>query len=149
MAVPFGAVEHAYRWRHRLRRRLLDARLRLVAGDARAAAAMLEELESESAERGIRRYTLQARLLLARARRAQGVDVDLDALAPELAALGTAAGLDGWRLAAETAAAFDAPAWREAARAQCARIAAHAGGRRAEFERYAASVVESTSIRAT
>jgi tetratricopeptide (TPR) repeat protein len=149
MAVPFGAVEHAYRWRHRLRRRLLDARLRLLAGDAPAAAAMLEELESESAERGIRRYTLQARLLLARARRAQGAAVDLDALAPELDALGAAAGLDGWRLAAETAAAFDAPAWRDAARAHCARLAGQAGGRRAEFERYAASVVESTSIRAT
>jgi hypothetical protein len=75
--------------------------------------------------------------------------VDLDPLLPELDALGAAAGLDGWRLAAEVATAFDAPVWRDAARAHCARVAGHAGARRAEFERYAATLVESTSIRAS
>ncbi len=149
MARPFGDREHAYRWRHRIRRRLLEARLRLLAGEAAAAAEMLEELEREAVARGARRYAIQARLLGAVARRRQGIAVDLAGLAPELDALGAAGGLDGWRLAAEVAGAFDAPAWRDAARRLCAGLAATAGPRRTAFERYAASVVESTSMRAT
>ncbi|HEY2703271.1 MAG TPA: hypothetical protein VGL20_06235, partial [Candidatus Dormibacteraeota bacterium] len=149
MARPFGDVEHAYRWRHRIRRRLLEARLCLLGGDAPAAEAMLEELEREAVSRGARRYLLQARLLLAVARRAQGIPVDLAALAPEREALAAAGGLDGWRLAAEVAAAFDAAAWRDAARRLCAGLAGHAGSRRAGFESYAATVLDSTSIRAT
>jgi tetratricopeptide (TPR) repeat protein len=148
-AAPFGEVEHAYRWRHRLRRRLLEARLHLLAGDALSAVAMLEDLESESMERGVRRYTLQARLLLARARHAQRIDVDLGDLASELGALPEVAGLDGWRLAAEVARAFDSPAWRDAARRLCAVLAVHAGERRAAFEVHASRVLESTSTPVT
>ncbi|MEA2617536.1 MAG: hypothetical protein QOE72_3319 [Chloroflexota bacterium] len=149
MARPFGEVEHAFRWRHRIRRRLLEARLRLLGGDAPAAEAMLEELEREAVARGARRYLLQARLALAVARRAQGQAVDLAALAPEREALGAAGGLDGWRLAAEVGAAFDAPAWRDAARDLGSRLSAHAGARHGGFDAYAARVIDRASIRAT
>ncbi|HEV7465204.1 MAG TPA: AAA family ATPase [Candidatus Dormibacteraeota bacterium] len=149
MARPFGEVEHAFRWRHRIRRRLLEARLCLLGGEAPAAEAMLEELEREAVARGARRYLLQARLALAMARHAQGVAVDLAALAPEREALGAVGGLDGWRLAAEVAAAFDAPAWRDAAGQLGSRLSAHAGRRRDAFEGYAARVIERTSIRTT
>ncbi|HEX3606990.1 MAG TPA: BTAD domain-containing putative transcriptional regulator [Candidatus Dormibacteraeota bacterium] len=146
-ARPFVEVEHAFRWRHLLRRRLLEARLRLLEGEAAEAAAMLEELEREAGVRGARRYVLQARLAGALARRAQGVEVDVAGLEPERAALAEAAGLDGWRLAAQVAAGLGAPAWRDTARRLCAQLAGCAGPRRAEFETYAARVMESTSIR--
>ncbi|TMD93583.1 MAG: hypothetical protein E6I76_14435 [Chloroflexi bacterium] len=96
-------------------------------------------------ERGIRRYTLQARLLLARARHVQGIVVDLGGLASELGPLPEVAGLDGWRLAAEVGRTFDSAAWRDAARRLCAVLAVHAGERRAAFEAHASRVLESTS----
>ena len=149
-AEPFAGVEHAFRWRHLLRRRLLDARLRLLGGDPAAAEELLAGLEAEAAERGVRRYLLQARLLRARARAARGAAVDRDALAPELEALATTAGLDGWRFAAAVAAALDAPEWRDAARRLGAAVAANAGERRGGFELpYASTLIESASIRAT
>jgi tetratricopeptide (TPR) repeat protein len=141
-AAPLAEVGHAFRWRHLLRRRLLEARLRLLAGEGPAAAAALEELESDAVEQGVRRYVLQARLHLALARRAMGVDVDLDRLAPERAALPAVAGLDGWRLAAEVGRAFDAEAWRDAARRLCVALAVHTGERRAAFEGHASRVLD-------
>ncbi len=66
-AAPLSEVEHAFRWRHQLRFRLLQGRLDLAGGDAEGAWAGAKALVGDAVARGAGRCEVQARLIAAEA----------------------------------------------------------------------------------
>ena len=119
--------EHAFRWRHRLRRRLLQARLDLLSGDLDAAVGGTGALADDAATLGAPRHEVQARLLGAMARHRAGLANDPEEVDALLVRLGGVAGLEAWWLTAEVAACFAVPRWSDLAARRARELVAVAG----------------------
>ena len=119
--------EHAFRWRHRLRRRLLQARLDLLSGDLDAAVGGTGALAEDAATVGAPRHEVQARLLGAMARHRAGLANDPEEVDALLVRLGGLAGLEAWWLTAEVAASFAVPRWSDLAARRARDLVAVAG----------------------
>jgi DNA-binding SARP family transcriptional activator len=130
--------EHAFRWRHRLRRRLLQARLDLLSGDLDAAVGGTGTLADDAATLGAPRHEVQARLLGAMARRRAGLANDPEEVEALLARLGGLAGLEAWWLTAEVAASFGVPRWSDLAARRVRDLVAVAGPFEGSLRRAAA-----------
>ena len=114
-AMPFTEVEHAFRWRHQLRGRLIRARLDMETRDFGAALAGAESLATDAALLGTPRYEVQARLVAAMSAHHVGAAPDLELVGRLLTRLGEVAGLEGWRITAEAARVFEVHEWEELA----------------------------------
>ena len=84
--------EHAFKWRHRLRRRLLESRLQLDCEQVEAAMTGALALAEDAAALGATRHALQARLLHAVAAHRLGQHTDLTSVEA------TSARFPGWRV---------------------------------------------------
>jgi DNA-binding SARP family transcriptional activator len=131
---PVGGVEHAFRWRTELRRRLLQARLALATGAVEQAQAAARGVCAEARRLGVPRYEVQADLVLAIAEHRQGAPADADRVEQRLGQLGRVAGLEAWWITAEVARAFDAPRWRALARQRASALLDMAGEHRSALE---------------
>jgi hypothetical protein len=132
------ADDHAFRWRHELRGRLLRARLDLAQGDPEAGRIGAEALVADAAGRGIPRYRVQAQLVAATAARQGGRTVDLHEMDRLLGELDEVAGLESWWITADVAQAFGVDRWEQLARHRVGALQAHAGRYAASLERVAA-----------
>ncbi|MDQ6696952.1 MAG: AAA family ATPase [Actinomycetota bacterium] len=137
-AEELGEIEHAFRWRHRLRGRLVRARLDLACEQYEAARAGAESLAADAATLGVPRYDVQARLVAAMAAHRRTGTVDVDEVGRVLLRLDDVAGLEAWWITAEVAEVFDIPAWEDLARRRVAALGTRAGRYRAALERSAA-----------
>lgn len=140
-AAAVGDVEHAFRWRHLLRGRLLRARLDLGLGSTESALMGAEGLAAEAAALGTPRYEVQARLVAALAGHQAGQAVDLAQVDGLLSRLGDVAGLEAWWITAGVATAFGVEGWSRLAEGRMAAIATRAGPYAAAFERHARRLV--------
>jgi DNA-binding SARP family transcriptional activator len=138
---------HAFLWRHRMRRGLLEAKASLLSGDPDEALSSFAQLHAAASAGGIERYAVRARLLALLARLAGGAAADIELVGADLAALRSVAGLDGWQLAADLAAATGSQTCAGVARDMVAHIAVHAGARRPAFEAYAARRLDGAGSR--
>jgi tetratricopeptide (TPR) repeat protein len=134
--------EHAFKWRHRLRRRLLETRLQLDRGLSEAALTGALALGDDATALGATRHALQARLLHAVAAHRLGQPTDLAQIEALLGALPRLAGLESWWLTAEVAAEFGVAEWRALAEIRVRDLLVVAGPhegslRRAAAERFA------------
>jgi DNA-binding SARP family transcriptional activator/tetratricopeptide (TPR) repeat protein len=136
-AAGLADVEHAFRWRHQLRERLLRARLELAGGEATAAFERAESLAADAASLGVTRYEVQARLVAATAAWRPGATADLDAIGGLLDRLDQVAGLEGWWLTAEIGRRFDVGAWQDQAAGRVAALQKRAGRYGVSLERFA------------
>jgi DNA-binding SARP family transcriptional activator len=132
------AEDHAFRWRHELRGRLLTARLDLARGDPEVARVGAEALVTDATARGIPRYRVQAQLVAAMAARQYGRTVDPIEVDRLLGELDEVAGLESWWITADVAKAFGVGRWEELARRRVGDLQAHAGRYAASLERAAA-----------
>ncbi len=140
-ADEVSAVQHAFRWRHRLRGRLLRARLDLALGATERALATSDELAGEAAGLGLPRYEVQARLVGSLARH-QGSDrVELGDIDILLSKLGDVAGLEAWWITAQIARTFGVEAWEQLARRRTATLARVAGPYAPSLERWAGRLI--------
>jgi DNA-binding SARP family transcriptional activator/tetratricopeptide (TPR) repeat protein len=139
-ATDLGRSEHAFRWRHQMRARLIRARLELALGENDAALAAARSLATDAATIGAPRYEVQARLVAATAAHRTEAAADADEVGRLLAGLDTVAGLESWWITAETAREFKVDAWAALSRQRVARLARHAG-------RYSAALQSSASHR--
>ena len=103
---------HVMRWRFDLRRDLLAGRLALAHGDADAAEERAEAARAGAAAVGVRRFTVQADLLTARARAHRGEPAGP---LPSPAEVARFAALESWWLMAELARDLGDDRWRAAA----------------------------------
>jgi DNA-binding SARP family transcriptional activator len=126
-ASPFAEVEHAFRWRHQLRARLLQAALDRATGAFEAARAGATALATDAEELGAPRYVVQARLEAAMATHQQGGSIDIESVELLLAQLDEVAGLEAWRITAAAATAFDVAAWRAQAGRRVAALQRRSG----------------------
>jgi hypothetical protein len=136
-AALLGDVEHAFRWRHQLRGRLLRARLDLALGAVEAARTGAEGLAADAASLGTPRYEVQARLVAAEASHQAGRAVDLDQVDRLLSRLGEVAGLEVWWITAGAARVFGVGAWEELAQSRVAALARRADSYAPALERSA------------
>jgi DNA-binding SARP family transcriptional activator len=137
-AAGLLAEDHAFRWRHALRGRLLQARLDLARGDPEAARVGAEALVTDAAARGIPRYRVQAQLVAATAARQGGRTVDHHEVDRLLGELDEVAGLESWWITADVAWAFGVDRWEQLARRRLGALQQHAGRYAASLERAAA-----------
>ena len=114
-------------WRQQGRHRLARARVALLEGDAATATDLAIAVATEAEAAGSRRYAVFGRLVAARATAVRGEAVDLDAVAADLRALDDVAGLEGWWVTAEVAAACRVDAWWHDAERRAGALAAVAG----------------------
>ncbi len=135
--AALGAVEHAFRWRHQLRGRLVRARLDLVLGDVEAALAGAGSLAADAASLGAARYQVQARLVAATAAHRLGAVLDLHEVGRLLIRLDEVAGLESWWITAEVARAFGVGEWDDLARRRVSDLRTRAGGHSAALDREA------------
>ncbi|HXP33544.1 MAG TPA: BTAD domain-containing putative transcriptional regulator [Acidimicrobiales bacterium] len=132
------AEEHAFRWRHQLRRRLLQVRHDLVTSDLEAAVADAAGLARDAAALGAPRHELQARLLGAMARHQAGLRCAPEEVDALLLGLDRLAGLESWWLTAEVAECFAVARWRALAAQRAADLASSAGPFASSLRRAAA-----------
>ena len=138
-ASALSDVEHAFRWRHQLRHRLLQARLDLAAGRPEAAFNGAGTLVADAVEMGAARCEVQARLVLATASAAAGGPPDrMEAIQDLLERLGQLAGIEAWWITAEVAEAFGVGAWDDLAQRRVAALLPKAGPYRDALVRAAA-----------
>ncbi len=143
------ADDYAYRWRHLLRIHLLDARIALRAGDAERAESLARDGVLAARGHAARRYQLMARLVELEAIAAQGGVVDAADVVSLCDELPRVAAPEAWALSAAVGARTGVHRCRESSRAQAAALsAALPATMRQTFERYAATVLESTSTSA-
>jgi len=119
--------EHAFRWRHQLRRRLLEARRDLVTSDFEAAADGAARLADHAAALGAPRHGLQAQLLCVMARRQAGLRYDAEDVDALLHRLDRMAGMEAWWLTAEVAECFGEARWTKLAAQRASDLASVAG----------------------
>jgi len=119
--------EHAFRWRHQLRRRLLQSRLDLVRSDFDAAASGADLLADDAVALGVPRHEVQARLLAAMARHRSGLPCDPEDVDCLLRGLDRVAGVEAWWLTAEVAACFGQVRWRKLATQRASDLVSVAG----------------------
>ena len=131
--------EHAFRWRHRLRRRLLEARHALVTADFETAAAGAEQLADDAAALGVPRHELQARLVGAMARHRAGLPCDAEDVDVWLRGLDRVAGMEAWWLTADVAECFGMARWRALAAQRASDLASAAGSFAPSLRRAAAA----------
>jgi len=131
------AVDHAFRWRHELRGRLLKARAVLERGDLETTLAVAGAVATDSAAQGIPRYEIQASLLVATAQHRLGVDVNLEDVNALLEALAGVAGLESWWITGDVAQEFGEGRWTALAASRAARLSTHAGDFGRSLQRFA------------
>jgi DNA-binding SARP family transcriptional activator len=136
-AMPLTEVEHAFRWRHELRGRLIRARLDQETRDFDAALARAKSLATDAALLGTPRYEVQARLVAAMAAHEIGDHPDLEMVAGLLTRLDEVAGLEGWWITAEVARVFGVHEWEELAGRRVHSLRRRAGRYTEAFERAA------------
>jgi DNA-binding SARP family transcriptional activator/tetratricopeptide (TPR) repeat protein len=98
-------------WHHHQRFLSLSAQHALSTQDPDRAASVASGVVTDSRDRHTLRYSLFARLTIARARLAAGYPIDHDELDGVLIQLEHCAGLEAWRLTAELAAAAGVDRW--------------------------------------
>jgi tetratricopeptide (TPR) repeat protein len=130
--------EHAFKWRHRLRRRLLETRLQLDCGQVEAALTGALALADDASTLGATRHALQARLLHAVAVHRLGQPADFLQVEALLGALPRLAGLESWWLTAEVATEFGVAEWRALAGTRVRDLLAVAGPYEESLRRAAA-----------
>ena len=135
--------EHAYRWRHTLRRRLLQTRHDLLSGDLESALAGAARLAEDAAAIGVPRHERQARLLGAMARQGAGLAADPDEVDTLLRGLDRVAGLESWWLTAEVARCFGEARWMKLAARRASELGTAAGPFAAPLRRAAAALLDS------
>jgi hypothetical protein len=133
-------VEHAFRWRHGLRGRLLAARLDLARGDHASALAVADGLAIDATRLGVPRYVVQAKLVSAIAAQRGGEAWPRETVGTLLAQLDELAGLEAWWITAEVARAYGVPQWEALAAQRTATLQAQAGD-------YAASLAQAAATR--
>ena len=133
--------DHAFRWRHRLRRRLLETRLQLDSGQLDAAMDGARGLAEDASVLGAARHALQARLLHAIAAGRSGQPRDLDEIDQLLGELPRLAGLESWWLTAEVAEEFGVDRWRALAGSRVHDLLAVAGPYEESLRRAAARLL--------
>jgi len=126
-ADPLADAEHAFRWRHVMRARLLRAQLDLALERAESAFVVAESLAADAAAIGTPRYEVQARVTAAIAAHRIGGVVDHDALERLLMRLDHLAGLESWRITADVAQEFGVGQWETLARRRVGELRACAG----------------------
>jgi DNA-binding SARP family transcriptional activator len=136
-AMPLTEVEHAFRWRHELRGRLIRARLDQATGDFDGALAGAETLATDAATLGTPRYEIQARLVTAMSAHQLGATPDLETVAGLLIRLDEVAGLEGWWITAEVARVFGVHQWAELAGRRVHSLRQRAGARAEALDRLA------------
>ncbi len=136
-ATPLTEVEHAFRWRHQLRGRLLQARLNLATRDFDGALAGAASLAGDAALLGTPRYEVQARLVAAMSSHRVGATPDLETVDELLAHVDKVAGLEGWWITAEVARVFGVQRWEELAGRRVASLRRRAGARAEALDRAA------------
>lgn len=135
---------YAYAWRHRLRIRLLEGRIALLADLPEAALEHATGLIDDAQLRSAPRYVRLGQMLSIRARAAIGTEppdeATLDALS---GALATVAGVEAWWLFDELGVALGSPHCFELAAAHRDRLAANLDADdRARFADYAGAQLE-------
>ncbi|HEY1989219.1 MAG TPA: BTAD domain-containing putative transcriptional regulator [Acidimicrobiales bacterium] len=138
-ALPLADVEHAFRWRHVFRGRLIRSRLDLALEDPEAALATAEALAADTAILGASRYEVQARLVAAMAGRQMGAVTDLDEVEQLLSRLDELAGLEGWWITAQVARVFDVRDWEQLAQRRLVALRARAGPHARALDRAASA----------
>jgi len=141
-ADPLSKVEHAFRWRHQLRWRLLKARLDLADGHTESAWAGAEALVADTVALGAGRCEVQARLVAAAAAARSAGDVAPPNRAEVqrlLERLGRVAGIESWWITADVAQALGVAAWADLARRRVAELLPRAGPYRDALVRAAES----------
>jgi len=118
---------HVMKWRFELRRDLSLGRLALAAGEPAVAAENAHAVLQRAQELGVPRFQVQAGLLLARAVRAEGRQVDLEQVASLASQLEAVAPLESWWLLADLAREFGVDAWSRLAADRAAALVAEAG----------------------
>ncbi len=132
-----GDTEHAFRWRHQLRGRLVGARLQFALGEYEVARASAEVLVADSASLGASRYQVQARLVGAMAAHRAGSSTDMAEVGRLLLSLEQVAGLESWWITAEAAEVFGVDAWKHLAGRRVAALSRRAGPYAAVLQRSA------------
>jgi DNA-binding SARP family transcriptional activator len=145
-AEPLHARDHAFRWRHQLRGRLLAARIRLVMHQPEDAAAQAWSVARDATALGAHRYTVLGRLIAALAQVHVGASPNPADLEHDINALDHVAGLEAWRLTADLAAALRVDAWRTLAEHRAAGLASRAGDYEETVTRIARTRLDSTNI---
>jgi hypothetical protein len=144
-AEPLHARDHAFRWRHQLRGRLLEARIRLVIEQPGEAADQASSVARDATALGAHRYAVLGRLIAALAQVHAGASPNLAELENDINALDRVAGLEAWRLTADLAAALRVDAWRALADRRAARLASCAGDYAEALTRVARTRLDSTN----
>ena len=137
-AAALGEIEHAFRWRHQLRGRLVRARLEFALGENEAARARAESLAADAANLGVPRYEVQSRLVAAMAAHRVKTTAGLDDVGTLLVRLDEVAGIEGWWITAEVAREFGVDAWEQLAGRRVTALAKRAGRYTDVLERSAA-----------
>jgi DNA-binding SARP family transcriptional activator len=126
-ATELLAVDHAFRWRHELRGRLLRARLDLGRDEPEAARVLADGLVHDASRLGIPRYVVQAKLVAATAAHRAGHAIDRAEVDRLLAELPGVAGLEAWWITADIARAFSDHRWEGLAHERVAHLHVQAG----------------------
>jgi DNA-binding SARP family transcriptional activator/tetratricopeptide (TPR) repeat protein len=126
-------------WHHHQRYQSLSAQYLLATGDADQAVAVASEVVADADQRQTLRYSVFARLTLARARLAAGDPIDHDELDGVLAELELCAGLEAWRATAELAAAAGVDRWWRDAERRAGTLIVRAGDEGETLRRYVAT----------
>jgi VIT1/CCC1 family predicted Fe2+/Mn2+ transporter len=141
-AALLGDTEHAFRWRHQFRGRLIRARLQFALGEYEVARASAGALVADSARLGAFRYEVQARLVAAMAAQRTGSPADMDEVDSLLLSLDQVAGLESWWITAEAAQVFAVDTWKDMAGRRVAALSRRAGSYAAVLERSATRRLE-------
>jgi DNA-binding SARP family transcriptional activator len=135
---------HAMVWRHRMRADLYTAEVSLATGRADDALAMAEAVAAAGRTIGVARYEAMGLLLVAQARQALGLPVDLARVEDVLESLARTAGLEAWRLTADAAASFGVERWWELAERRVGALSRAAGPYAEALRRTAAAQLDRT-----
>ncbi len=130
-------------WHHHQRFLTLSARHALAAGDLDRAIALASRVIADCGDRGTSRYSLLARMTLARARVAAGCPIDHDEVDRVLGELERSAGLEAWRVTAELAAVAGVDRWWRDAERRAGALVARAGEHHETMHRYVAETLAS------
>jgi DNA-binding SARP family transcriptional activator/tetratricopeptide (TPR) repeat protein len=114
-------------WHHHQRFLSLSAQYALADEDPDRAASVASGVVADARERHTLRYSLFARLTVARARHEMGEPIDHDELDGVLAELERCAGLEAWRVTAELAAATAVDRWWRDAERRAGALVVRAG----------------------
>jgi DNA-binding SARP family transcriptional activator/tetratricopeptide (TPR) repeat protein len=140
-ATLLGDTEHAFRWRHQLRGRLIRARVEFARGDYEVARGSAEDLAVDAATLGASRYEIQARLVGVMATHRAGSASDMDEVNRLLLSLDLVAGLESWWITGEAAEVFNVDAWQDLAARRVATLSRRAGPYVAALESSAARLL--------